>query len=50
MENTFATCDKYIIILEFFVLDFMIFFRVLTYILYMIYEDALQNLIIEPSL
>ena len=23
MENTFTTCDKYIIILEFFILDFM---------------------------
>ena len=50
MENTFATCNKYIIILEFFCFRFYYIFRVLTYILYMIYEDALQNLIIQPSL
>ena len=52
MENTFATCDKYIIILEFFFFCFRFYdiFRVLTYALYMIYEDVLQNLIIQPSL
>ena len=51
MENTFATCDKYIIILKIFVLDFMIILGYeLIYHTSIIYEDALQNLIIQPSL
>ena len=49
MENTFATCDKYINYYINFSLLFYGIFRVLTYHTWE-YEDALQNLIIQPSL
>ena len=49
MENSFATCDKYINYYINFSLLFYGIFRVLTYYTWE-YEDALQNLIIQPSL
>ena len=49
MENTFATCDKYINYYINLSLLFYGIFRVLTYYTWE-YEDALQNLIIQPSL
>ena len=49
MENSFATCDKYINYYINFSLLFYGIFRVLTYHTWE-YEDALQNLIIQPSL
>ena len=46
MENSFATCDKYINYYINFSLLFYGIFRALTYYTWE-YEDALQNLIIK---
>ena len=46
MENTFVTGDKILIVIEILVLDFLVFLGF--NLLYMIvYEDAIQNLIIQ---